>query len=126
MVASSQKLALGILVDKLIIGRVSFFAQYGIDLVKEVPATFDQFLSLKVKFSGSRIHYFYPVEDSDVYALGEALSRAARIEVEVHCGLHTLIRWHKGQVVMGHRPLRYFEPQCSETDNNRTIMKLGQ
>lgn len=119
---SIPKPALGLLNGLKIIGRPDFFPQYGIELLDEVVVNIDRFLTIHVVITGSRIHTFYPVGKKGVNTLCETLSRIKQADVKVVCGsLSQILKgWHRGQVVVGQRSLKYFEPHISNSVDARS------
>lgn len=111
--------ALGLLDGIPVIGRLDFFDQYGIVHQPGEVVGGELHLDIRVIMTTSRRHTFYAMNREDVDLLAEKLSRIKRTEVKIMWNTNTLKMWHCGQVVMGKREPRDFEPGLSEEENNR-------
>ena len=117
------KPALGSLDGLRIIGRPDFFPQYGIKLLENrAPADLDDYLTIHVVRTTSRVHYFHAYDKADLNTLCEMLSRIAQTEVKVACkdSFQTLKGWHRGQVVIGQRSLKDLGAEINNTLNAKS------
>ncbi len=115
--------SLGVVQGNEVVGRRGFFAYYGIEFVKESQEGINSPMVIRVCYHNNRSHYFWSIDPSRSFLLAEYFSRVMQTEAEVYHGLHMLVRYHRGQMVIGHRPLRYFVPSCSEEENNLTVLR---
>lgn len=111
--------ALGTLDGIPVIGRLDFFDQYDIVHLPGEVVGGELHLDIRVIMTTSRRHTFYAMNREDVDLLAERLSRIKNTEVKIMWNTHTLKMWHRGQVVMGKREPKHFEPSLSEEENNR-------
>lgn len=91
--------------------------RYSLEKIEHTDEVLIEEPYIHIHISICRSHTFMVFDKASLNPVAEHLSRGTKKLVTVRMKGYNLKGWDRGQVVIGYRSLKFFEPSCSKKDD---------